>query len=145
MSLTKLSEVTVRHWYDEFRYHLPQDQKLLEHLVQLDEVYFGGKDGKALFLGKQVGSRKLAYQIVHSPYPAREHAWWFLRTHVKPKTKLHTDGAGIYKGIDQWWPVKHKREIHKRWEFELTSEIEGIIGVLKTFIRRMYHLLLWTN
>jgi len=26
-----------------------------------------------------------------------------------------------------------------KWEFELTSEIEGVFGVLRTFIRRMYH------
>lgn len=30
-------------------------------------------------------------------------------------------------------------DIHKKWEFELISEIEGTFGVLRTFIRRMYH------
>lgn len=139
MSLTNLSEITIRHWYDEFKYHLPQDQEVLEHIVQLDEAYFGGKFGKTLFLGKQVGSRKLAYQIIPTTNPAREHAWWFLQTYTKPNIELHTDGASIYREIDKWWPVYHTREIHKKWEFELTSEIEGIIGVLRTFIRRMYH------
>lgn len=137
-SLTGLSTLTIRLWYDEFRHHLPQDQEVLEHIVQLDEAYFGGKSGKALFLGKQVGSRKLAYQIVKED-PVREHAWWFLQTYVKPNTELHTDGASIYKEIDRWWPVYHMRDIHKKWEFELTSEIEGMFGVLRTFIRRMYH------
>jgi transposase-like protein len=139
VSLTRLSEVTIRLWYDEFRHHLPEDQEVLEKLVQLDEAYFGGKTGRALFLGKQVGSRKLAYQIISHPNPAREHAWLFLKTHVQPNSQLHTDGASIYKGIDQWWPVFHSREIHRKWEFELTSEIEGMFGVLRTFIRRMYH------
>lgn len=139
MGLTELSELTIRHWYDEFRYHLPQDQEVLEHIVQLDEAYFGGKYGKTLFLGKEVGARKLAYQIVPGVSPKREHAWWFLQSYTKPHINLHTDGAGIYREIDQWWPVYHSREIHKKWEFELTSEIEGMFGVLRTFIRRMYH------
>jgi len=29
--------------------------------------------------------------------------------------------------------------MRSKWELELTSEIEGIFGNLKTFIRRMYH------
>ena len=139
VSLTNLSETTIRLWYDEFRHHLPEDQAVLEKVVQLDEAYFGGKQGKALFLGKQIGTRKLAYQVIPNPNPVREQAWWFLEQYVKPESRLHTDGAAIYKEIDQWWPVHHQREIHRKWEFELTSEIEGMFGVLRTFIRRMYH------
>ena len=139
VSLTKLSEITVRLWYDEFRHHLPADHEVLEKIVQLDEAYFGGRNGKALFLGKQVGSRKLAYRIIPHPNPCREHAWYFLHECIAPQTILNTDGNSIYKEIDQWWPVYHQREIHKKWEFELTSEIEGMFGVLRTFIRRMYH------
>ena len=30
-------------------------------------------------------------------------------------------------------------DIHKKFEFGLTSEIEGMFGNLRTFIRRMYH------
>jgi hypothetical protein len=61
--------VTVRHWFEEFRTHLPEDQDVLEHLVQLDEVCFGGRSGKALFLGKQIGTRKIAYQTLRIPRP----------------------------------------------------------------------------
>ena len=136
--LSGLSIVTVRKWFEKFRSHLPQDQDVLEHLVQLDEAYFGGKDTRALFLGKQVGTRRVAYRLIKD-YPAREDAWEFLQTYVKPDTKLHTDGASIYKKIDNWWPVEHEVDIHKKFEFEKTSEIEGLFGVLRTFIRRMYH------
>ncbi|HAZ16832.1 MAG TPA: hypothetical protein DCY49_02945 [Candidatus Jacksonbacteria bacterium] len=45
----------------------------------------------------------------------------------------------IYRGIQHWWPVGHQYDIHKKWEFELTSEIEGIFGNYRTFVRRMYH------
>jgi len=138
-SLTNLSAVTIRLWYDAFREHLPEDKETLEHIVQLDEAYFGGKNGKALFLGKEVGSRKLAWEVIPCTNVAREHAWSFLQSYVKPETQLNTDGAAIYKEIAQWWPVYHHREIHKKFEFEATSEIEGMFGVLRTFIRRMYH------
>ncbi len=138
-SLTKLSEVTVRHWFEEFRNHLPEFEDTLESLVQLDEAYFGGRKGRALFLGKQVGSRKLAYQILSHTNPNREHAWKFLHEFVAADTVLNTDGAAIYKEINQWWPVYHNYDIHKRFEFGKTSEIEGMFGVLRTFIRRMYH------
>lgn len=139
MALTKLSEVTIRHWYDIFRWQLPDDQETLEKVVQLDEVYFGGRKGKALFMAKQVGTRKIAYHLVDHPHPVREDAWWFLKTNIKPRSTLQTDGAGIYERIDYWWPITHKKEVHRRWEFELTSEIEGVFGNLRTFIRRMYH------
>lgn len=138
-SLTNLSEEAVRRWFNSFREHLPEDETLLEKLVQLDEAYFGGKAGKALFMGKEIGSRKLAFQVLPHTKPTREHAYYFLQSYVKPQTQLNTDGASIYKEIDQWWPVYHYQDIHKKWEFSKTSEIEGMFGVLRTFIRRMYH------
>ena len=137
--MTDLSEVSTRHWYQEFRSHLPTDEEILEHLVQLDEAYFGGRGGRTLFMGKQVGSRKLAYKVLYGTHPAREHAWRFLQEYIMPETVLNTDGAGIYRGIDNWWPIYHNRDIHRKFEFAHTSEIEGMFGVLRTFIRRMYH------
>ena len=140
--LTRLSTVTIYHWFEVFSSHLPEDKELLEHLVQLDEAYFGSMSKntiKALFLGKQVGSRKLAYRIVNKRSPVREDAWDFLREYIAPETKLNTDGAMIYRGIEKWWPVTHRYDIHRKFEFDNTSEIEGMFGVLRTFIRRMYH------
>ena len=139
VSLTKLSEPTIRHWFDVFRSHLPSNQVVLDHIVQLDEAYFGGKRGRALMMAKQVGERKLAYELLSHSNPKREHAWDFLKTYIMPETLVATDGASIYKEMDQWWPVHHTRDIHKQFEFEQTSEIEGMFGVLRTFIRRMYH------
>lgn len=75
----------------------------MERVVQLNEAYFGGsKNSRALFMGKQVGSRKLRYQILPHTNPTRENAWWFLKNHVAPNSRLNTDGASIYKQIDQW-------------------------------------------
>ena len=67
------------------------------------------------------------------------HANHFLFQKIKPGTELWTDGAMIYQGIERWWPVVHTKDIHKKFEFTHTSEIEGMFGCLRTFIRRMYH------
>ncbi len=135
-SLTKLSEVTVRHWYRQFRLHLPEEVHILERIVQLDEAY---GHGWCLLMAKQVGTRKLAYTLLQDEFPNRQHAAHFLFQKIRPGSELWTDGAAIYQGIEQWWPVLHSRDIHKKFEFEHTSEIEGMFGVMRTFIRRMYH------
>src|SRR3989344_4007162 len=62
--LVSLSEKAVRHWFDLFRSNLPKDKTVLGHIVQLDEAYFGSFSKLALILGKQIGTRKLAYQIL---------------------------------------------------------------------------------
>ncbi len=104
--------------------------------MQLDEAYF---KKQALIMGKQKGTRKLAFEIIQRNTVQRQHAWYFLSQHVKPKSHLYTDGSSIYRSIQKWWPVTHRKDIHKRFEFSQTSEIEGTFGNLRTFIRRMYH------
>ena len=134
--LAMLSRQAVYGWYDLFRAHLPDDPVVLERIVQLDEAY--GK-GWCLMMGKQPGTRKVAYAMLDTPDASRHHAVFFAKSHVKPRSRLHTDGSSIYKNIDRWWPVTHSTDIHKNWEFGKTSEIEGLFGNMRTFIRRMYH------
>ena len=138
-AFTNLSEKGVRHWFEQLRDHLPEDQELLEHMVQLDEAYFGGRKGYALLMGKEPGTRKLAYHIFPHTMPTKYDAVEFLTMYVKPYSKLFTDGGSIYTNIDNIYPVEHTIDIHKKFEFTNTSEIEGMFGVLRTFIRRMYH------
>jgi hypothetical protein len=137
--LTGLSEKAIRKWYGEFRNHLPLDHTILRRLIQLDEAYFGGKNGRALMMGREIGTRKLAYHVFPHTDMIKQDAAWFLETFIEPKSQLNTDGAGIYRGIQHWFPVEHRYDVHKKFEFGLTSQIEGVFGVLKTFIRRMYH------
>jgi hypothetical protein len=136
VSITKLSDVSVRAWFAKFREHLPEEEHVLEQLVQLDEAFF---KEMSLMMGKQAGSRKLAYQVIPSTTPQRQDADHFLFRKVNPGSQLNTDGATIYTGIQQWWPVVHGRDIHSKWEFGKTSEIEGVFGNYRTFVRRMYH------
>lgn len=137
--LVELSEKGVRHWFDMFRNHLPQDKILLEAIVQLDEAYFGGWKGRALLLAKQKGTRRLAYQVLSHAQPNKYEAIRFVKEYIKPESTLATDGSVIYKGIERFVSIYHEAENHKLFEFKNTAEIEGMFGVLRTFIRRMYH------
>lgn len=139
MAMAGLSKKAVRYWYFSFRAHLPRDRILLEAMVQLDEAYFSGFKGRALLMAKQKGTRKLAYQVLPHGQPSRLDALLFLKDYVKPGSTLYTDGFTIYAGIDRLFPVTHLVDQHKDWQYSGTSEIEGIFGNLRTFIRRMYH------
>ncbi|MFA6588576.1 MAG: IS1595 family transposase [Patescibacteria group bacterium] len=134
--LCHIQEESVRYWFRQFRLHLPQFEPILNGHIQMDEAYF---KNLALLMAKQESSRNLAHQVIFKKSVDKRDATEFLFQHVEPKSYLQTDGSGIYQNINQWWQVKHKQDIHKRWEFELTSEIEGMFGNLRTFIRRMYH------
>ena len=134
--LCHVSEKTIRHWFRQFRLHLPQFEPILKGQIQMDEAYF---KSLSLVMAKQVGSKNLAHQVLPKNSVDKTDALSFIYQWVEPKSQLQTDGASIYKSIEKWWPVKHKKDIHKRFEFGRTSEIEGMFGNLRTFIRRMYH------
>jgi len=134
--LCHIKEESVRHWFRQFRLHLPDLQPILNGRVQMDEAYF---KSLSLLLAKQVGTNKLAHQVIFKNSINKTETANFLFQYIEPKSRLQTDGSKIYKGIDQWWQVKHRVDIHKKFEFGLTSEIEGMFGNLRTFIRRMYH------
>lgn len=136
VKLCHVSEKTTRYWFRQFRLHLPELEPILTDKVQMDEAYF---KNLSLLMAKQIGSKKLAHRIIFKNSVDRKEAMHFLFQFIQPNTKLHTDGSGIYRGIDKWWQVRHRKDIHRKWEFHLTSEIEGIFGNLRTFIRRMYH------
>ncbi len=136
VTLTGLPERTVRRWYATFREHLPPETHVLEHVVQMDEAYF---KNAALVLAKQKGTRKLASAVIFDRDPNKTDVVNFLFEKVAPGSELWTDGGSIYAKIEQRWPVTHSRDIHSKFEFAHTSEIEGMFGVYRTFVRRMYH------
>ncbi len=139
--ITKLSEKAVRHYYSLFRRNLPYRKKeLLEAIVQLDEAYFGSFQSRALFLAKQKGKRKIAYRLLPKGHiPTKYDAVEFIKENVRPGSVVCTDGSLLYYGIEKYVPVIHKVEYHNKNNYSLTAEIEGLIGVLRTFIRRVYH------
>lgn len=140
VKLSKLSEPTIRGWFDKFRAHLPDDcQMRLSGVIQMDEAFYGGKKGSLFVAAKQKGTRKAVGRVLSRTNFQREDALPILQQYVVPGSKLNTDGHGVYKKINNWWPVEHAYDVHSRFEFSLTSEIEGLFGCFKTFIRRMYH------
>jgi hypothetical protein len=102
----------------------------------MDEAYF---KSLSLIMAKQTGSKNIANQTIFRNSVNKQEAAQFLFQYIQPKSNLQTDGSSIYRGIEKWWQVTHRKDIHKKWEFGLTSEIEGLFGNLRTFIRRMYH------
>ena len=145
--LAGVSEVTTRRWYEKFRDHLPKNKLeniRLEGTVMMDEAYRGSKNSKYSLIGaKQKAEKgkkkKLVIRVLHKGSVDKCDAVHFISEYVLPQSKLNTDGSSIYRKIENYWPLTHQSEIHRKWEFELTSEIEGIWGVMTTFIRRMYH------
>ena len=83
--------------------------------------------------------RRIAIKVLHKSSVDRKDALEFISQYIVPESIFNTDGAAIYRGINNWWKLDHHYERHNRWEFTLTSEIEGLWGNLTTFIRRMYH------
>jgi len=134
--LTNCSEECVRHWFQIFRLRLPETYPNLAGVIQMDEAYF---KSLSLVMAKEIGSKKLAHVFIQGNSVTRPDVADLIIETVAPGSDFYTDGAAIYKGIENWWPVKHQRDIHKKFEFGKTSEIEGMFGCLRTFIRRMYH------
>lgn len=124
-SLCHLSEEAVRRWYRQFRLHLPESEALLRGTVQMDEAYF---KGLSLMMAKQTGTRKVAHQMLFKKSVNKSEAMQFVFQSIQPNSRLQTDGGAIYKKVDRWWPVTHRVDIHRKFEFGLTSEIEGMFG-----------------
>jgi len=136
MDLMRLSEKAVRHWFDLFRNNLPESSVILEKKIQMDEAY--SKD-RSVIMAKQIGTRNLAWEILTKNSVDQSDAVNFMIQYIKPRSKFQTDGAAIYKSGKKYWMLRHKSDNHSKWEFSLTSEIEGMFGNMWTFIRRMYH------
>lgn len=111
--------------------------KLLEGDVVADELFT--KD-HMIMGAKQKGARRAVLSVIPEKHPQKHHAHRFLEKIVKRNTHLFTDGGSIYKGMDKNLGIAaHTYEARNRFEFSLTAEIEGLWGVFRTFIRRMYH------
>ena len=136
--LLDISYPTVFNWYARFREHIPKEKLdcLLSCEVAADELY---TKGHCVLGVKEKGTRKIALHVLNAQHAQRQHVVSFLASHVQAETKLCTDGSALYRGIGNWHKLKHEYEIHKKFEFAKTAEIEGVWGVFRTFIRRMYH------
>lgn len=128
---------TVRRYYELFRDNLQtNDHIVLEGKVQMDEMFVRG----AFIIGvKDIIRKRIKMNVVFKKSPERHDAMNMMFKYVKPGSTVYTDGGKIYQKSENWWPIEHISECHNKFEFSLTSEIEGMWAVLRTFIRRMYH------
>lgn len=138
MKITELSEPTIRVWFSKFRHNLAQENWLtpLKEVIQMDEAYF---KNACVIAGKDVKRKRVVLKVLPKTSVQKQNIAQFVVRHIEPGSKLFSDGAGVYKGIGKVWPVEHEYDIHSKWEFSKTSEIEGLFGNLKTYIRRKYH------
>jgi hypothetical protein len=136
--LATLSLPTVYHWFEIFRSKVPKERinSVLKGEIACDEMY---TKHCAIIGAKQKGSKKIALEMIKQTSVQRQHAIDFLTRFVEANSKVCTDGASIYKGMGNWTRLEHEYEIHKRFEFTLTAEIEGVWANFRTFVRRMYH------
>ncbi len=138
-NLTGISEKGVRHWSDLLRRQLKHIDSKLKGTIQIDEVYLGGWKGKAIIAGKEINTKEIRFHICPRYEPYVEDIYNFFKSYVTPKSTVFTDSSPLYPRICRMFFCYHRRDIHKKFEFHLTSEIEGLFGVMRTFIRRMYH------
>lgn len=138
-SFTDLSEKGVRHWYDLLRCQLPTNQPVLAGKVQVDEVYVGGWGGRAIIAAKAIETKQIAFHICETHEVYRTDILGFIQRYITPGSTVYTDSYPLYRGIDRLFGVFHYRDIHQKFEFTHTSEIEGLFGNFRTFIGRIYH------
>lgn len=138
-AIVGISYPTVYRYFSLFRDHIPPERlepPLLSNQVAVDEAFT--KD-HCIMGAKEKGTRNIALRVLEVKDPSKHDAILFLTRYVVPGTHVCTDGSRIYRGIEKWHHLTHSYELHKKFEFTLTAEIEGLWGVFRTFVRRMYH------
>lgn len=107
--------------------------------IQVDEVYLGGWGGKAIIAGKATDAKEIRFHICAGEMPTPIDVHLFFTKYITPHSYIYTDGSPLYPRICKEFQCFHHQDIHAVFEFTKTSEIEGLFGNLRTFIRRTYH------
>ncbi len=133
---THISEHSVISWYDKFRKNLKPMKILLKGNIEIDEIYLGRNKGAFGALERETG-RIVLWAPKYRPDKAYAHV--FLDSAIDSESNIYTDKSIFYRDVKRWGFKSHYSENHSKFEFGLTSRIEGIWGIFRTFIRRMYH------
>lgn len=144
MDMAGVSYPTARRYYDLMRYKadafisLHSKQKLSGQ-VATDGCYVGKRrnNNQALVLGAvQIDYANLALRIV--PQEEQGYVEKFLEDTVATGSHILHDGHLAYNDLS-WCGYTHETEYHHLNQFTLTSAIERIWALFKTFLRRRYH------
>jgi IS1 family transposase len=134
---TGLSYTTIARWSWRFRKHLPQDNGLLEGIVEVDEAFFGRKrhHNQLMVVGAVERYGRLRLRIIADREQDTLEA--FLLASVDTKSQVCTDGWSSYQGI-QYYGYDHWMCNHSEYEFGETNIIESVWSNCKRQLRRMY-------
>jgi len=88
---------------------------------------------------EEIRTKKVVFEVLKSHKVYQTDILSFIENYIVSGSIVYTDSSLLSREIDKLFGVIHKQDSHKKFEFHLTSKIEGLFGVLKTFIRRMYH------
>ena len=144
MDMAGVSYPTVRRYYDIMRskadaFVALRSKELLSGTVVTDACYVGKQrnDNQAIVLGVvQQDYGHIALRIV--PEEEQGYVERFLEDTVAKGSYILHDGHMAYNDLG-WYGYTHETEYHNLNQFALTSAIERIWALFKTFIRRRYH------
>ena len=144
MDFVNVSYPTVRRYYTLYRgkASVLQKEYSRNHLsgtVAIDACYVGKQrnNNQAIVLGVvQSDYKDIALRIV--PEEEQGYVEKFLFDTTKKGSHIIHDGHRAYTDLT-WCGYTHQTEYHNLHQFTLTSSIERIWALLKTFIRRRYH------
>lgn len=137
--ITHLSEKAIRHWYDSCRDQLTRINTKLRGKIQVDEVYLGGWGGKVVIAGKSLETKEVRFHICVGDKPTQIDAYLFFEKYITTNSYIFTDSSPIYPKVCKYFSCFHHQDVHADFEFSKTSQIEGLFGNLRTFVRRTYH------
>ena len=144
MDMAGISYPTVRRYYDILRkkadvFIALRSKKKLCGNIAVDACYVGKQrnNNQAIVLGAvQHDYKHLALRVV--PQEEQGYVEKFLEDTVQKNSHILHDGHLAYSDLD-WCGYTHQTEYHKLNQFALTSDIERIWALFKTFLRRRYH------
>lgn len=138
-ALAGVSLPTVRHWYQQFRTHLPERERMLRLLVCADEAYVGKrKTGNQRIVAGAIEPQTGEVRLRIIPDTEQDSIERFLWTHVDPITLVRTDAHLAYQHIE-WMGYGHETDNHEHGQLEKTVPIERVWSFSKWHLRRMYH------
>jgi hypothetical protein len=144
MDMASVSYPTVRRYYDLMRnkaatFVAVRSTEMLSGDIAIDACYVGKRrnNNQAIVLGAvQKDYQHLALRIV--PQEEQGYVEKFLEDTTAKGSHILHDGHMAYNDLN-WCGYTHEAEIHALNQFVLTSAIERVWALFKTFLRRRYH------
>ena len=135
-----ISYTTIRRWYGRLRAHLPSDDQseLLVDLTEMDESFSGKQkyNNQRIVIGAiEPKTRKIKLQIITNRETETFEA--FTEASIAPGAVVMTDKHPSYNDLSSMG-YSHYAFNHSEGEYTHTNQIEGLWGVIKRYMRKLY-------